>query len=147
MKEGDDRPAVVKLLANIKANMPALLELRQRADDEWGGEDGFYRYYHGSYKTYRLQDLTLEIVELLRKISPKPYPLNEMFMEIISDGTGRTFELSHNENWSKHTRPIVEAYCHARWFMEMMVKYGQEEVAPCLLPTGWAAVLHLYNLR
>jgi hypothetical protein len=46
----DDRPEVVELHANIKRSLPALLELLDRVDDEQGGEDGIYRYYHQSFK-------------------------------------------------------------------------------------------------
>jgi hypothetical protein len=46
------------------------------------------------------------------------------------------------------TRPILEAYQHAKYFLEMAVKYGSQlERPPNLLPSGWAAVLHLYGLR
>jgi hypothetical protein len=46
------------------------------------------------------------------------------------------------------TRPIVEAFFHARYFLEMAVRYGKElATAPCLLPSGWASLLYLYGLR
>jgi hypothetical protein len=39
---------------------------------------------------------------------------------------------------------MVEAFCHARYFVEMAVTYGQKLTAPPrLLPSGWAALLHL----
>lgn len=47
-----------------------------------------------------------------------------------------------------HTRPIVEAFLHAKYFLEMMIKYAREmDAAPIMLPTGWAAILELYNQR
>jgi hypothetical protein len=58
------------------------------------------------------------------------------------------FKTDHNENWALYTRPIVEAFLHAKYFMEMMVKYGTEmDTAQSTLPTGWAAILCLYNQR
>jgi hypothetical protein len=43
---------------------------------------------------------------------------------------------------------MLEAFFHARYFLEMAVKYGRElELPPTLLPSGWAALLYLYNLR
>jgi len=56
--------------------------------------------------------------------------------------------MEHNQNWLLYTRPIVEAYLHAKYFVEMMVKYGQEmEDVPMFLPSGWAAILELYDQR
>jgi hypothetical protein len=46
------------------------------------------------------------------------------------------------------TRPIVEAFFHARFFLEMAVRYGNElDKAPHMLPSGWAALFYLYELR
>ena len=37
---------------------------------------------------------------------------------------------------------------HAKFFLEMVVKYGKEiDEPPEVLPSGWAAVLCLYDLR
>ena len=37
---------------------------------------------------------------------------------------------------------------HAKYFLEMMVRYAKElDTAPSVLPTGWAAILCLYNQR
>jgi hypothetical protein len=55
--------------------------------------------------------------------------------------------MEDNQNWLAVTRPIVEAFFHARFFLEMAVKYGRELDSACSLPTGWAAFLHLYDLR
>ena len=75
-------------------------------------------------------------------------PLNKWFQEIVGEGTGKTFEPEHNRDWTKFTRPIVGAFFHARYFLEMACKYGKElESPPACLPSGWAAVLYLYNLR
>jgi hypothetical protein len=46
------------------------------------------------------------------------------------------------------TRPIVEAFFHARYFLEMVCGYGRQLTEPpSPLPSGWAAVLYLYGLR
>ena len=46
------------------------------------------------------------------------------------------------------TRPILEAFFHARYFLEMVCKYGRKlKAPPQVLPSGWAAVLYLYQLR
>jgi hypothetical protein len=45
------------------------------------------------------------------------------------------------------TRPIVEAFFHAGFFLEMAVRYAKLETPPRPLPSGYAALLHLYQLR
>jgi hypothetical protein len=69
-------------------------------------------------------------------------------MKIVEEGTGRNFEQSHNKDWPVHTRPMLEAYWHARYMLGMVVRYGEQlETPPQGLPSGWAAVLCLYHLR
>ena len=45
------------------------------------------------------------------------------FEEIVAAGTGITFAREHNRDWSRYTLPQVEAFLHAKYFVEMMVKY------------------------
>ncbi|KAB2833415.1 MAG: hypothetical protein F9K48_08480 [Candidatus Brocadia sp.] len=76
------------------------------------------------------------------------YPLNDDFLAIVGEGTNRIFSKADNKRWAEATRPIVEAFLHAKYFLEMMVKYGKElDYPPVTMPSGWAAVLYLYNLR
>jgi hypothetical protein len=143
----DERPEVTALLANIRAKLPELQRLLDRCNDHWGAEDGVYRFYHQSFKVYGLQSLTDCIVAEMRALAPER-TLNDWFLQIVSEGTGKSFELEHNARWLQTTRPIVEAFFHARYFLEMLCRYGRElETAPNLLPSGWAAVLYLYGLR
>ena len=136
-----------KLLDAIKAKLPELERLR--LDFTIMYEDGIYRYYHASFKVYSLQNVTLNAVEIFRRIADSTdNKLCEWFEQIIADGTGRKFEMEHNTNWSQHTRPIVEAFLHSKYFWEMMIKYGHElDSAPAILPDGWAAILELYSQR
>lgn len=139
-----------RLLKNIKKHLPQLEELLKKINDHWVYEDRVYRYYHGSFKVYYLQDITNEIVKELKLISPHKdkNDLNKDFMEILRDGTSKVFEISHNQEWGKHARPILEAFFHAKYFLEMAVKYGRElERSPNMLPSGWASLLHLYKIR
>jgi hypothetical protein len=143
----DEREIVHTLFANIRASLPKLEELLQRCGSEWGYEDPVYRFYHQSYKVYRLQGTTTEIVTELQALVPDR-PLNKWFTQIVSEGTSKTFELSHNKRWLEMTRPIVEAFFHARYFLDMAVRYGKElGEPPRFLPSGWAALLYLYDLR
>ncbi|HEX6189159.1 MAG TPA: hypothetical protein VFZ40_13855 [Pyrinomonadaceae bacterium] len=136
-----------RLLEVIRSKLPDL----ERVEELFGfeREDGIYRFYHQSFKVYRLQDCTLKAVEIFRSIAQATENrLCDWFEEIVADGTGKTFEPEHNRNWTEHTRPIVEAFLHTRYFLEMMIKYANEmESPPRMLPFGWAAILELYNQR
>lgn len=136
-----------KLMAAISADLPGLESLLEQCSGHWGYEDAVYRFYHQSFKVYRLQRATIEIVTRLQALAPDR-PLNEWFMQIVHEGTGKEFTQSDNANWLAVTRPILEAFFHARYFLEMVWKYGKElHSPPELLPSGWAAVLYLYDLR
>lgn len=138
-----------KLLANIKNKLPELNGLLKEINSHWGYEDPIYRFYYQSFKVYRIQEETKRIVEALKSIAPEGLNFCDEFQEIISLGaSGKRFRLSHNENWTRHTRVFLEAFFHAKFFLEMAVKYGEElEEAPDILPSGWAALLCLYNIR
>jgi hypothetical protein len=143
----DDRPEVQALLANLKAALPTLEALLEECQSHWGYEDPIYRFYHQSFKAYRLQDTTRQIVASLESLLPAR-PLNRWFASIVSEGTGKVFDPEHNQRWLEVTRPILEAFFHARYFLEMAVRYGRQlDAPPRLLPSGWAAFLYLYDLR
>lgn len=142
----DDRIEVKELFANLKMELPLLEELLSECELS-RYEDYIYRFYHQSFKVYRLQGMTLKIVERLQALAPNR-PLNNWFMQIIHEGTGKEFKDKDNKNWLVVTRPIIEAFFHAKYFLEMAVKYGKSlENPPRLMPSGWAAILYLYNLR
>jgi hypothetical protein len=127
--------------------LPELDELLARCNDHWGYEDAVYRFYHQSWKVFALQRTTESVVSILRSLAPQR-ELNEWFCEIFAQGTGRKFETEYNQRWLEVARPILEAFFHARYFLEMVVRYGRElDEPPRLLPSGWASVLYLYGLR
>ena len=86
--------------------------------------------------------------------------LTAYFMTIIHDGTGNTFNSKSNQHWMQETRPIVEAFLHAEYFLKMAVKYGkgldlvvntnpetvEERLRAGLIPSGFAALLSLYEM-
>ena len=148
-----------ELISELKNKMPILEALNARMHDHWVGEDGVYRFYHGSWKVFRLQEATLEIVAALQSIVPER-KLTGYFVTIIQEGTGKSFNKETNRRWVKETRPIVEAFFHARYFLEMAVKYGkeldlventhpeniEEKCNVARLPSGMAALLCLYKM-
>ena len=144
----DDRGTIeARLLANLKEHLPALRQLREQVQNHWGAEDLVYRFYHQSFKVFGIQRLTLAIRDALHDLLPD-VPMNARFERIIADGTGKTFTLEMNKRWDAETRPLLEAFSHANYFLDMAIKYGEKlEEPPSTLPSGWAAVLYLYNIR
>ena len=143
----DGRMPARALLANIKAALPGLEELLAECSGAWGYEDPMYRLYYGSFKVYMLQETTEKIVAALKALAPDR-ELDAGFMAIIREGTGKVFELGDNQRWLATTRPMVEAFFHARFFLEMAVRCVKRlDAPPAVLPSGWAALLCLYDLR
>jgi len=134
------------LLANLKSGKAELASLLESYSDHWGYEDPIYRFYHQSFKVFRLQAATERIIAALRSLLPEQ-PLNDWFLQIVAEGTGRTFTQETNADWVRQTRPLFEAFFHARYMLEMAVKYADLEEPPHTLPSGWAAFLYLFNLR
>jgi hypothetical protein len=146
-REVKRRAAETMLIANIAASRNELQELLDEVSSRWGYEDGIYRFYHQSYKVFHLQVATEQIVKRLKALLPDR-ELNEWFQSIVREGTGKQFDASTNENWLGETRPIVEAFFHASYFLEMICRYRDViKEPPQLLPSGWASVLYLYGLR
>jgi len=141
-----ERSAESELLSNLRVCRTDVGELLAKANDHWGYEDPVYRFYHQSFKVHSLQNQTKAIVELLRKLSPER-GLNSWFVEIVAAGTGKEFRLEDNKQWTAVTRPILEAFFHARFFLEMASRYRSLEKPPTILPSGYAALLYLYGLR
>ena len=135
------------LLKNIKRDLAALTRLSEKAENHWGSEDLIYRFYHQSFKVFAIQSLTTTIVDALRALLPDA-ALDQRFTTIISEGTGKQFSNEMNARWDAATRPLLEAFFHAHYFLRMSIKYGHElNEPPEMLPSGWAAVLCLFDLR
>lgn len=134
------------LLANVRLQHEALEALLDESSDHWGFEDPVYRFYHHSFKVFGLQKQTDTIVRSLSGLLPDR-SLHPWFLSIVRQGTGKTFATSDNDRWTLVTRPIVEAFFHARFFLEMAVRYAKLETPPQPLPSGYAALLYLYQLR
>jgi hypothetical protein len=147
MDAAEEERHAITLLGNIKANLPALEATLEKFNGHWGYEDTVYRFYHQSFKVFYFQTDVLAVVDLLLSLLPG-VPLNTWFMEIIMDGTGKEFKDEDNRRWLEATRPLLEAIFHARYFLEMICKYGKQlEKPPNRMPSRWAAVLYVYNLR
>ena len=137
------------LLANMRQQAPQLQELFERVNSHWCYEDGMYRFYYQSCKVFeRLQGPTQDMTAALTGMAPEGRSLCKFFREIVEAGTGRKFQGDDNDHWVERTAPIVQAFLHARYFLEMAVKYAaQLEKPPQMMPSGWAAMLTLYGIR
>lgn len=133
-------------MRNLRARQAELPALLEDCSSHWGFEDPIYRFYHQSFKVYSLQDETVRIVRVLESLAPD-CPLNPWFRQIVEQGTGRSFRQDDNADWTRATRPILEAFFHARFFLEMAVRYATLPECPNPLPSGYAALLSLYGLR
>lgn len=133
-----------ELLATLAKQHAALAELLASVEDD---EDPVYRFYHQSFKVYGLQHRTIRIKEALAALLLKR-ALEPWFLEIVTQGTGLTWTQEHNARWTEITRPIVEAYWHSRYFLQMAVRYGGRfSTVPAPMPSGLAALLSIYQLR
>ena len=132
-------------LEGLKRQLPDLQQLLLEIQGHWSYEDLVYRFYHQSLKVYAIQAVTARMVAQLARISDRP--MNNWFSKIITDGCVGEFQLTDNKIWLEKTRPQLEAFFHAKYMLEMAVKYGSLEAPPQKMPSGWAALLYLFNLR
>jgi hypothetical protein len=138
--------AEVALLQSLRRDRQSLEKMLEENSGHWGYEDPVYRFYHQSFKVYALQQQTEAIVRRLQALAPDR-PLNAWFVRIIEAGTGKVFKSEDNARWMEVTRPILEAFFHARFFLEMAVRSADLPAPPQLLPSGYAALLYLFGLR
>ncbi len=138
-----------QFLHNIKQYLPELRQLLDEINDHWCYEDLIYRFYHQSFKVYQIQKYTRKILEAFKKLAPKEGRIHPFLEVILKEGASeKQFDYEHNKDWLNHTRPMVEAFLHMRYFLEMAIKYGEKlESAPRRLPSGWAGLLYLFLLR
>lgn len=148
MDSRDDERATIerRLLSAMQARHDDLKTFLEECSNHWGFEDPIYRFYHQSFKVYALQERTEAIVRLLASLAPDR-ALHPWFLQIIAEGTGKQFTPKDNAEWLRVTRPILEAFFHARFFLEMAVRYAHLAEPPRPLPSGYAALLYLYELR
>ena len=106
------------LLANsILKNKASIESIKNKFDSAYELYDGFYRFYHHSFKVFRMQTLTEKAVTLFKEIHES---LNPWYLEIISEGTNQKFSIEDNKVWLKKTRPIVEAALHTKIFVDSL---------------------------
>ena len=102
-----------------------------------------------------------EVLDLLSRLRESLPALEDLFHECSShwgyedpvyrfyhQSFSKRFDPEHNRRSLEVTRPILEAFFHARYFLEMGIRYAKElQAPPRRLPSGWAAFHYLYGLR
>ena len=147
MNSNYEAEARAELFAAMQAALPHLELLLTKVQGHWYAQDYFYRFYHQSFKVYHCNETTAEIVQELQALAPTR-TLNPWFLAIVEDAVGRSFTHETNDHWVEETGPVIEAFLHAKMFLELVVAAGRDGEQPkSSLPSGWAAVLYLYNLR
>jgi hypothetical protein len=69
-------------------------------------------------------------------------------MQIISAGTSKQFEMSHNKHWLENTAPIINAFYHAFRMLDIALQVNDEDCFQnAIISEELAAVLCLYRLR
>lgn len=155
-----DLPQKQRDLADaIMLKSDSLESFLKASSDQWVREDLVYRFWHHSFKVYALQDYTQRGVDIIRSFAPPGSALHPFFEEIVEQGTGVVFDMSHNKDWTKHTRGLVEAFWHVTHIIEMMLKHAPSETTASIeesagdtggfhfISSGWATVLEVFNLR
>ncbi len=137
IKTGTHRERMDALLVRITARLPELEELARTL--EKAEEDGVYRFYHGSYKVFYLQDPVKRAFALIKEIGGEADPPHFGYARIVEAGTAHDFQEERtNGNWDVETKPILEAFWHTKYFIKMMVKYAKElKTVRCRSITAW----------
>src|ERR1700676_3938422 len=114
------------LFHRIKARLQELEDVAATLEE--AEEDGVYRLYHGSYKVFDLHDPVKAAFKLIKKIEVDSDPPYSECARIVEAGTKHQFSATTNENWEAETKPILEAFWHTKYFINMMVnKRGDGE--------------------
>lgn len=133
------------IISEIKAKTDELSVLLKVMDVEYSRS--LYKFYSQSFKVYHLQDFTLNAYKLFKSIADAAaLQLHEGFEQIIAEGTGSTFDMSHNVDWLTHTRPIVEAFLHAKYMLEMMIRLIKSEPGSLHFAQAYQAVMVLFRM-
>jgi hypothetical protein len=95
------------------------------------------------------QEPIKEAFELIKEIGGENDPPHFEYALLVKAGTENDFAGDRtNANWDAETKPILEAFWHTKYFINMMAKYGKElETVEMPLQPGMAAVLYLFELR
>ncbi len=135
------------LLQNIKdhrSEIEAQFDRFKKAEP-----DLIYRFYHQSFKAFGMVDMIRDANKLFSDLAPESTFLNNWYVQITRTALTKRFEGSYtNQHWMETMLPVTQAFWQDKYFLEQMLIAADElDEAPQILPSGWAAVLYLYDLR
>jgi len=134
------------LLEQLRAHLDALTRTQQQAHSP-EVTDRIYRFWHQSFKVFRLQYHTEQIADVLRRAGGNR-PLNPWFEHLVAAGTGHVFHPEDNGRWYDTASGVVHSFLHVRHLLDVTVEAATTIEGPTpVLPSGWATVLSLYQLR
>ena len=137
-------PAERTLRSNLVAQAEELAALLEKTNGIVGYEDAVYRFYSQSFKVFAVQSLTIEIVDMLQSLLPER-EFHPFFRQIIQAGTGKAFSPDDNRRWVEAASPILQAFLHARYFLEMGTRFGPPKEG-AFLDSAWMAIRFLYQI-
>jgi hypothetical protein len=124
--------------------------LLQEVNNFWDYDDVMYRYYNKSSKTYYAQKITAKIVNMLRIINPyqQECKVDRNFLDIIDKGTIKTFDVNKDDDWKSNSQYMLEAMFHAKYMLELAVKYGRKYKRYAIAPNDecFDPLLRLYGM-
>jgi len=137
-----------ELLDNLHRRKDDIAKLLSHVNDPWVCDDLVYRFWHHSFKAYALQEISASIAAELKNLAPQGTSLHPWFTEILAAGTGEVFALEHNKDWLRNVGPIVAAFFHTRHLLQLAHDCATSlHEPPSLLPSNWATLLELYQIR
>lgn len=109
-------------------------------------EGAFSSLYDNRTNICGLQTYTQDATALFREISPDGGRLNPLYEQVIQDAAQRARSLRYEEQQADG-RPIIEAFTHASFFVEQLVRLCRLEAVPQVVSAGQLCVLQLFNLE
>lgn len=150
-KEELARPEA-KLLLALRARCDRLEKIQHLIEPNVGGlEDCVYRFWHQSFKVSYAKGITRDVTDVLVEAALESgADLHPWYREIVDAQAKFAFDVSMNAEWSKHTRPVIDAFLHATWILGAVLRTlsrPPKSVVRGILSYDWATILCVFQLR
>lgn len=141
-----------KLLAALRSRCEQLEEIQRRIEPNKGAlEDCVYRFWHQSFKVEYARVITRDITLVLAEAALETgTELNPWYQEIVDAQALFRFDYSMNEDWPKHTRPVIDAFLHTTWLLGAILRTLSQpphRVVRGILSYDWATIQCVFKLR
>lgn len=152
LSEDDRARPEAKLLIALRSRCDRLEEIQRRVEPNVGAlEDCLYRFWHQSFKVVYAKGVTHDIADVLAEAALESgTEIHQWFYEIVGAQAKFSFDFSMNEQWPKHTRPVIDAFLHATWILGAILRTlsrPQRSVVRGNLSYDWATILCVFRLR